>query len=146
MARSLPPCTWKNGFAEPAEIATWANEANYVTEDGEKSHYTKPPAEELPSSTVHNRLGRNALRTWPTLYDGTESPHGQPIWWKPSTEVDVLICGGKHSYLSENLRSLKFVLAGPFGLEVALGLARQGLSFRILGILSDETYCPPAVR
>lgn len=146
MARSLPPCTWKNGFAEPAEIATWANEANYVTEDGEKSHYTKPPAEELPSSTVHNSLGRNALRTWPTLYDGTESPHGQPIWWKPSTEVDVLICGGKHSYLSENLRSLKFGLAGPFGLEVALGLARQGLSFRILGILSDETYCPPAVR
>ncbi|MCJ1423734.1 hypothetical protein MMC29_001618 [Sticta canariensis] len=95
MARSLPPCTWKNGFAEPAEIAAWTNEANYMTEDGEKSHYTRPPAEEPLSSTVHNRLGRNTLRTWPTLYDGTESPHGQPRWWKPSTEVDVLICGDK---------------------------------------------------
>ncbi|KAJ5170458.1 uncharacterized protein N7500_003241 [Penicillium coprophilum] len=55
------------------------------------------------------------LRTWPTLYDGTASPHGVPEWWKPLNQVDVLICG-----------------AGPSGLEVALSLLRQGLTFRII--------------
>ena len=133
MARSLPPYTWKNGFAEPTEMATWANDAHYVTEDGEKSHYVRPPAEELVSSTVHNGLGRNVIRTWPTLYNGTESPHCPPISWKPSNEVDVLICGGKHSYIPGMLWSLTSLLAGPFGLEVALSLARQGLNFRIIG-------------
>lgn len=99
MSRSSPPYSWKNGFAEPAEIAAWANEASYESETGEKSHYTRPPAEELLSSTIHNGLGRNVLRTWPALYNGTESPHGPPTWWQPSKEVDVLICGGKYLYL-----------------------------------------------
>lgn len=98
MATVLPPLTWENGFAEPAETASWADKENNLTENGEKSHYVTPQPEEPLSSAVHNSLGFNAIRTWPTIYNGTESPRGVPDWWRPSGEVDVLICGGKAHY------------------------------------------------
>ena len=78
----------------PSETAAWATENINFTEDGEKSHYMTPPYNEPLSSTVYNSLGSNAIRTWPTIYNGTESPHGVPHWWKPQKKVDVLICGG----------------------------------------------------
>ncbi|MCJ1468242.1 hypothetical protein MMC07_006870 [Pseudocyphellaria aurata] len=115
MATILPPLTWENGFAEPAQTATWADKDNNLTENGEKSHHVIPPSDEPLTSTVHNSLGFNAIRTWPTIYNGTESPHGVPNWWRPSEEVDVLICG-----------------AGAFGLEMAVTLVRQGVIFRII--------------
>ena len=78
----------------PSETAAWATEDVNTTEDGEKSHYVTPRYNEPLSSIVHNSLGSNVIRTWPTIYNGTESPHGLPYWWKPQTKVDVLICGG----------------------------------------------------
>jgi len=94
MARSLPPTTWKNGFAEPRSSAIWADSAHHLTEGEDKAHYATPPAQEPLTSSVHNSFGLNVLRTWPTLCNGTESPHNKPDWWQPSKEVDVLICGG----------------------------------------------------
>ncbi|KAG7108051.1 hypothetical protein HYQ44_012766 [Verticillium longisporum] len=93
MATKSPAYTWENGFRA------------YVT----------PPSVDLTTSLTHNQLGINVVRHWPTLYDGTNSPHGVPSWWAPKEEVDVLICG-----------------AGPSGLQVAVSLARQGVSFRII--------------
>ncbi|KAJ5825715.1 hypothetical protein N7474_002853 [Penicillium riverlandense] len=113
MASTLPPKTWETGCARPAEEASWEAEANYVTESGEQAHWTLPVYTEPPTSTIGNQLGLTHLRTWPSIYDGTST--GKPEWFKPSKEVDVLICG-----------------AGPFGLEVGLILARQGISFRII--------------
>ncbi len=77
-----------------SETATWASEDYKRTEFGEESHYSTPPFQTTSSSTVHNSLGLNTLRNWPTLHNGTDSPHGIPEWWQPSAEVDVLICGG----------------------------------------------------
>ncbi|KAF2280131.1 FAD binding domain-containing protein [Westerdykella ornata] len=111
MAKSVPPYTWERGFREPTSQPQWLEEPA----SSESDCYVPPPAEELVTSTVHNDLGINVLRTWPTMYDGTNSPHGTPEWWNPPSEVDVLICG-----------------AGPSGLEVALSLVRQGVSFRIV--------------
>ena len=95
MAKTAPPLTWKNGFAQPTTTATWAEEDYHTNEFGEASHYVVPPSEEPLTSTVHNSFGLNVLRTWPTLYNGTQSPHGIPDWWQPAAEVDVLISGGK---------------------------------------------------
>lgn len=95
MATTPSPCTWKRGFAEPAEIASWTDEANHLSELGEKPHYIIPLSQDSLTSAIHNSLGQNLIRTWPTLYNGTESPSGTPAWWKPLEEVDVLICGGK---------------------------------------------------
>ena len=83
------------------EKPTWNDEEFYTSEDGERAHYIIPPAEEPLTSTVHNSLDLNALRTWPTIYNGTESPHGVPDWWDPSDEVDVLICGGTFLLLAK---------------------------------------------
>lgn len=94
MAKSLPACTWKNGFAQPAKVAVWDDEAHHLTDTGDGPYYAKPPSQEPLTSAVHNSLGLSVLRTWPTLYNGTESPHGTPSWWNPSKHVDVLICGG----------------------------------------------------
>lgn len=80
---------------EPSETATWNLGDSNRTEDGERSHYAVPAFEEPLSSTVHNSLGLNTVRTWPSLHNGTESPQGVPDWWQPSKEVDVLICGGR---------------------------------------------------
>jgi len=133
MAATVPPHNWKSGFAQPTEVATWADETHHMTEDGKKAHYMTPPAQEPRTSTVHNSLGFSALRTWPTLYNGTESPHGAPTWWKPLQEVDVLICGGEFRGCLVSQDANSRVLGGPFGLEVALSLARQGVTFRIVG-------------
>jgi phenol 2-monooxygenase (NADPH) len=108
MAKSIQSFTWKKGFREAGEGRPWATEEDrngYVNGHGngngngngvvkEQSHYVTPPFAEALTSTVHNDLGLNTLRTWPTIYNGTSSPHGLPGWWKPSGEVDVLICGG----------------------------------------------------
>ena len=95
MALALHPYTWQNGYAQLAETATWAGGSYHVDEKGERAHYSTPSSKEQLSSTVPNDLGINVLRMWPTLFNGTESPHGLPTWWKASPEVDVLICGGK---------------------------------------------------
>ena len=94
MATTVPPQTWRTGYQMPAEKASWNDEEFYATEDGQRANYVAPPAEEPLTSTVHNSLGLNTIRTWPTIYNGTESPHGVPEWFDPSDEVDVLICGG----------------------------------------------------
>ncbi len=98
MAKSVQPFTWKNGFRQPSSGAPWSTERLHGDSDGddayEQSHYVNPPSVEILTSTVHNSLGLNVLRMWPTIYDGTNSPHGIPSWWQPSNEVDVLICGG----------------------------------------------------
>ena len=98
MAAIEPNRTWKNGFAQPSETATWNLEDSDRTEAGEKSHYAVPPFEEPLSSTVHNSLGLNTVRIWPSLHSGTDSPQGVPDWWQPPKEVDVLICGGMEAY------------------------------------------------
>ncbi|KAH6839458.1 FAD binding domain-containing protein [Chaetomium sp. MPI-CAGE-AT-0009] len=117
MARSLPPYTWKHGFIATAEstIPAWADEKHFSNHLGEDSHYSPPVDGEKPTSTVGNGIGISQLRSWPNLYNGTESGQKKPSWWNPESEVDVLICG-----------------AGPFGLEVGMNLARQGISFRIV--------------
>ncbi|KAL5044320.1 hypothetical protein BDW71DRAFT_215705 [Aspergillus fruticulosus] len=113
MACTVPASTWECGFARPAESNSWENERNYITETGEQAHYRVPVHIDAPTSTIGNALGLTHLRTWPSLYDGTA--YQRPEWFKPAEEVDVLICG-----------------AGPFGLELGMVLARQGVSFRIL--------------
>lgn len=95
MAKSVPAYTWKNGFREPGEKFPWKTDSVEIVEDKEEPHYVTPPTSEILTSNVHNSLGLNTLRTWPTIFDGTKSPHGLPEWWKPSSNVDVLICGGK---------------------------------------------------
>lgn len=99
MARSLPPYTWKHGFVTPADspIPAWADEKNYSNQLGEPSHYELPVDDEKPTSTIGNGVGCGitGLRSWPNLYNGTESAQEKPSWWKPEGEVDVLICGGE---------------------------------------------------
>ncbi|KAI0872293.1 FAD binding domain-containing protein [Hypoxylon argillaceum] len=82
-----------------------------------------PPSKEIVTSDVHNGLGINVIRTWPSIYNGSNNPHGVPSWWAPLEQVDVLIVG-----------------AGPSGLAVATSLARQGVSFRII----DKSDAPLA--
>ncbi|KAK5631480.1 hypothetical protein RRF57_007194 [Xylaria bambusicola] len=99
---------------------------DHTGEDGienDLNAYVTPPSKELVTSDAHNDIGINVIRTWPSIYDGTNSPHGVPVWWNPAGKVDVLISG-----------------AGPSGLAVAASLARQGVSFRIL----DKSDAPLA--
>ncbi|KAI5814558.1 FAD binding domain-containing protein [Pyronema omphalodes] len=111
MAKSLNAFTYKNGFKQPAIGTPWR-----IPKDETEEHpdWVCPPDEEHITSRVHNELGINKLRTWPTMYNGTNSPQ-IPEWFNKPSEVDVLICG-----------------AGPSGLEVAVSLIRQGISFRII--------------
>lgn len=94
MAKSVSPYTWERGFKEPSTGTPWQWEPEAGSEN---DTYITPPSKEIVTSTVHNDLGTNLLRSWPTIYDGTNSPHGCPDWWTPAAEVDVLICGGRNS-------------------------------------------------
>ena len=105
MATSVLPSTYKNGFRQPRKGTPWVVGAKEIFYDDEP-HWVTPPSSEILSSDVHNSFGLNTIRSWPTMYDGTNSPHGLPKWWKPSTEVDVLICGG--------IILLRFSLQLPF--------------------------------
>lgn len=93
MARSHPPQTWQRGFVEPADapVPAWADAAYYETEDGERAHYAAPAGGEKPTSSAPNAFGLSSLRSWPSLYNGTEAGEAQA---KKPSEVDVLICGG----------------------------------------------------
>ncbi len=106
MATTVAPQTWQDGYMAPSETATWEVEDFNSTQDGQESHYVTPPFKESLSSTVHNSLGLNVVRNWPTIYNGTESPHGIPEWWKPAEKVDVLICGGTSAVIRK-LKSQK---------------------------------------
>lgn len=140
MARSLPPLTWQRGFAENASVPTpaWADQKYYVSENEEHAHYAVPDGSEKPTSTVANEHGLSSLRSWPSLYNGTESQKILPSWWKPPSEVDVLICGGEYSSRSCDIATNR--TAGPFGLAMALSLARQGITFRIVGTSMPLLY------
>ncbi|KAJ5476099.1 hypothetical protein N7475_001828 [Penicillium sp. IBT 31633x] len=117
MAHSILPYTHENGYRQASKSPHWIIPESLTDESGNNSgpQYEIPPSDEILTSTSHNDLGFNVLRVWPTLHDGTASPHGVPDWWNPPTKVDVLISG-----------------AGPSGLEVALSCLRQGLTFRII--------------
>lgn len=119
MAKALPQVSFEKGFKIPLNTPWSPQDAN--DEEAEKPHYIIPPSTELVTSTKHNDMGVNTMRDFPTMYWGTNSPEGVPDWWKPKSEVDVLICG-----------------AGPSGLEVAVSLLRQGVSFRIVGMWSRD--------
>ncbi|KAI1261350.1 FAD binding domain-containing protein [Xylariaceae sp. FL1019] len=121
MAFAVPPSTWENGFKQPATGQPWVFDQDSLEDDS--NAYITPPSKEIITSKVHNDLGINVIRTWPTIYDGTNNPHGLPGWWKPQEKVDVLISG-----------------AGPSGLAVAASLARQGVSYRII----DKSEAPLA--
>ena len=96
MAATTPKAqTWESGFAQLTEKPTWESEDHYQTETGEKASYAKPTFEEVASSTVRSSLGENIVRTWPSVYNGTDTPNDLPDWWSPDSEVDVLICGGR---------------------------------------------------
>lgn len=91
MATTLPAFTFANGFKQRIPGTPWVHE---YTPGSEPPNYVVPPSVELLTSTRHNALGENVQRVWPTLTDGTNSPHGTPEWFKKEKEVDVLICGG----------------------------------------------------
>jgi phenol 2-monooxygenase len=96
MATKRPQFSYINGYQEVAVPSTAAANGH----DGEKELaeadvYVAPPSVDLVTSPQHNSLGINVINSWPTIYDGTNSPHGLPSWWKPQDKVDVLICGGK---------------------------------------------------
>jgi phenol 2-monooxygenase len=93
MATTVGGFTFANGYRQSADTNPWQVENGDIW-DKEEPHYSVPPSVELLTSSVHNNMGLNYLRTWPTIYDGTASPHGVPSWWKPIKKVDVLICGG----------------------------------------------------
>ncbi|KAM5383755.1 hypothetical protein ACJZ2D_001744 [Fusarium nematophilum] len=106
MATKTPAYTWENGFRQPAPSSSsseypWSWPKTFLDDDEESSShdvrgaYVTPPSVELTTSATHNNLGINVIRHWPSLYDGTNSPHGVPLWWNPKSQVDVLICGDK---------------------------------------------------
>lgn len=97
MAQTEAPLTWKRGFATPSDGATWADESFYRTENGDLANYSPPASHELATSLMHNKVtdDKNVLRTWPSIFNGTQAPREIPNWWKPQPDVDVLICGGE---------------------------------------------------
>ncbi|KAL9094759.1 MAG: hypothetical protein Q9165_003030 [Trypethelium subeluteriae] len=115
MSKSIEPTTYKNGFRLPSKSEPWLYPKPGAKELPPRPHYTTPQSVDVDTAPVNNGLGQSVLRSWPTIFNGTNSPDGVPDWWSPSTDVDVLIIG-----------------AGPTGLETALSLVRQGVKFRIL--------------
>jgi phenol 2-monooxygenase len=102
MAKSVASFTWERGFREPSNSRPWEIETG---DDDDENELSLPPSKEVVTSSAHNAFGVNILRTWPTMYDGTNSPHGLPKWWKPQRDVDVLICGGEqppHWHVAEH--------------------------------------------
>lgn len=79
MATSAQPHSWKNGVCQPSGETSWAFKEKYIIDEKDEAHYVTPPSSEIFTSTVHNALGLNTLRRWPTIYDGTNSPHGLPV-------------------------------------------------------------------
>ncbi|KUI69011.1 Phenol 2-monooxygenase [Cytospora mali] len=118
MAKSIQPSTWERGFKELASGTPWAPEGDEEEGDDDNERYICAPSREVITSAVHNNFGINVMRTWPTLHDGTNNPHGLPAWWNPSNEIRIDIRWD--------------IAAGPSGLQVALSLARQNVSFRII--------------
>lgn len=96
MAFSLQPYSWANGFRAPAERFAWQAHADDDDDDVREDDFVVPPHAEELTSTVHNSVGLNYIRTWPTLLNGTKNPHGLPPWWRKQEEVDVLIVGGTY--------------------------------------------------
>jgi phenol 2-monooxygenase (NADPH) len=95
MAKAVEPATWENGFKAPSTGTPWVwPPSGQTVADEDPDAYVSIPSKDLVTSTAHNDLGVSLQRTWPTLYDGTNSPHGTPDWWVPKKEVDVLIVGG----------------------------------------------------
>ena len=121
MAKSVASFTWERGFRESSAIPQWET-------DNDIDGTTLPPSKEVVTSSQHNDLGVNVLRTWPTLYDGTNNPHGIPAWWKPQKEVDVLICGGWY-----RLRQL-YVFITDTGLQLG------PVASKLLSVLLDKAF------
>lgn len=103
MARSVSSTSWQRGFAESTPTPSWADESKYISENGERAHYAVPNPREKATSTVANEFGFTSLRSWPGVYNGTEGLQTNPPWWKPSSEVDVLICGGESEHTDVEL-------------------------------------------
>ncbi|KAL8694803.1 MAG: hypothetical protein Q9224_003502 [Gallowayella concinna] len=103
MAKAIEPSTYRNGYHELVDnnkknggLGYLAEkEKNYDEKWNVEGHYQRPPSAEVLSSSAHNDFGLNIQRVWPTLHDGTNSPHPLPKWWNPQPKTDVLICGDK---------------------------------------------------
>ncbi|KAL2858261.1 FAD binding domain-containing protein [Aspergillus pseudodeflectus] len=97
MAHSVHPRHFRNGFMQPSSEAHWTvrDQGGVPDDDDLPITYELPPSVEMVTSSVHNGYKNqiNTLRTWPTIFDGTASPHRVPEWWKPPSKVDVLIVG-----------------------------------------------------
>ena len=96
MSKSIEPCTYRNGFKQPSEGEPWLYPKPGAKELPAGPHYVTPQSVEIVTAPVNNALGQSVLRSWPTIFNGTNSPDGVPDWWNPSTDVDVLIVGGKY--------------------------------------------------
>lgn len=94
MSKSIEPSTFRNGFKQLSEGEPWVYPPPEATELPPKPHYVTPQSVEINTAPVNNSLGDSKLRSWPTIFNGTNSPDGIPDWWNPSTDVDVLIVGG----------------------------------------------------
>ncbi|KAI1674180.1 FAD binding domain-containing protein [Pyrenophora tritici-repentis] len=123
MARNQPPFTWARDFKE--HVATdsppvWADEKYYVDdEEGPRAHYVPTDQDLRRTTKMGTAMGVDELPGWPAfngIHNANELPNDLTHQErKYPEEVDVLICE-----------------AGPFGLEVAICLARMGLTFRIV--------------
>ncbi|KAL9060463.1 MAG: hypothetical protein Q9162_000636 [Coniocarpon cinnabarinum] len=83
MAKSIGSFTFENGFKQPAAGERWRVSPDLSA--GEEGDYVTPQFSELQTSSHDNDVGQNALRTWPTIYDGTNAPSATiPRWWRPS--------------------------------------------------------------
>lgn len=100
MAKAVLPSTWELGFRAPSSGTPWVQGVGIEEIAGDPDAYICLPSKDVVTSSAHNHHGINTMRTWPTLYDGTNSPHGLPSWWNSSSEVDVLICGGENLTIS----------------------------------------------
>ncbi|OBZ65834.1 hypothetical protein A0H81_14101 [Grifola frondosa] len=107
--------TYTHGFCQP-KLDTFVEGAP-VTDPVEGTSFAYPPAVPELTAIKGNEFGVFSEHTYPTLLSGTNAPNGPPKWFKKESEVDVLICGYE---------------GGPSGLQVAMSLLRQGVSFRII--------------